>query len=378
MTKQDGTKFDVIVIGGGQAGLSVGYHLSRRGLRFLILDGQARIGDAWRKRWDSLRLFSPARHDGLDGMPFPAPPTSCPTKDQMADYLEAYAAHFELPVLTGVTVNRLSRRGEHFVVQAGARRFEAAQVVVAMSDYQRPRIPEFARELDPSIVQLHSADYKNPAQLREGGVLLVGAGNSGAELAMELAPRHRVWISGRHPGHVPFRFDTFLAKHLLIRLLFRLVFHRLLSMKTPLGRKARSRGHTAGVPLIRQRPKQLAAAGVTRTARTIGVRDGRPLLDDGRTLDVTNLIWCTGFRGSFPWIDLPIFDEKGRPRHDSGVVSEVPGLYFVGLHFLYALSSSMIHGVGRDAARISDAVAARAVPVRAGETQTAGQAAAVG
>jgi len=373
MTKQDGSRFDVIVIGGGQAGLSVGYHLSRRGVRFVILDAQARIGDVWRKRWDSLRLFSPARHDGLDGMPFPAPATSCPTKDEMADYLEAYAAHFELPVLTGVTVNRLSRVGEHFVIEAGTRRFAAAQVVVAMSDYQRPHIPEFARELDPSIVQLHSGAYKNPAQLREGGVLLVGAGNSGAELAMELAPRHRVWMSGRHPGHVPFRFDSFLAKHLLIRLVFRLVFHRLLSMKTPIGRKARARGHVAGVPLIRQRPKQLAAAGVTRADRTIGVRDGRPLLDDGRTLDVTNVIWCTGFRGSFPWIDLPIFDEKGSPRHDAGVVTEVPGLYFVGLHFLYALSSSMIHGVGRDAARISDAVAARAVPVAAARAQTPAQ-----
>ena len=371
MTKQDGSKLDVIVIGGGQAGLSVGYHLARRGLRFVILDGHARIGDAWRKRWDSLRLFSPARHDGLDGMPFPAPPTSCPTKDEMADYLEAYAAHFELPVLTGVTVTRLARAGAGFVIEAGERRFEAAQVVVAMSDYQRPHIPEFARQLDPGIVQLHSGDYKNPEQLRAGGVLLVGAGNSGAEIAMELAPRHRVWMSGRHPGSVPFRFDSFLAKHLFIRLLFRLVFHRLLSAKTPIGRKARAQGHTKGVPLIRQRPKQLAAAGVTRTmARTIGVRDGRPLLDDGNTLDVTNVIWCTGFRGSFPWIDLPIFDDKGTPRHESGVVTEVPGLYFVGLQFLYALSSSMIHGVGRDADRISAAVAARAVPVRAVGSQT--------
>jgi len=363
MTKQDDTTFDVIVIGGGQAGLSVGYHLARRGLRFVILDGHARIGDAWRKRWDSLRLFSPARHDGLDGMPFPAPPTSCPTKDEMADYLEAYAARFELPVLTGVTVSRLSRVGARFVIEAGARR-------VAMSDYQRPHVPEFARQLDPGIVQLHSGHYKNPAQLRDGAVLLVGAGNSGAEIAMELASRHRVWMSGRHPGHVPFRFDSFLAKHLLIRMLFRLVFHRLLSVKTPIGRKARGKGHTMGVPLIRQRPKQLSAAGVTPAARTIGVRDGRPLLEDGRTLDVANVIWCTGFRGSFPWIDLPIFDEKGSPRHESGVVPEVPGLYFVGLHFLYALSSSMIHGVGRDADRISEAVAARAVPNRSASART--------
>jgi putative flavoprotein involved in K+ transport len=219
-------------------------------------------------------------------------------------------------------------------------------------------------------VQLHAADYKNPSQLREGGVLLVGAGNSGAEIAMELAPRRRVWMSGRHPGHVPFKFDGLLAKLILVRVVFRLVFHRLLTVKTPMGRRARSKGHTVGVPLIRQKPKQLTAAGVARTARTIGVRDGRPLLDDGRTLDVTNVIWCTGFRGSFSWIDLPIFDEAGGPRHSSGVVAEVPGLYFVGLHFLYALSSSMIHGVGRDAARVSDAVAARAVRVRSGDTRT--------
>src|SRR4051812_4815258 len=187
MTKQGGTSFDVIVIGGGQAGLSVGYHLARRGLRFLILDAQTRIGDVWRKRWDSLRLFSPARFDGLDGMPFPASPSSFPTKDQMADYLETYAARFELPVLTGVTVTRLGRIGERFVIEAGQRRFEAEQVVVAMSDYQRGNIPAFARQLDPTIVQLHAADYRNPAQLREGGVLLVGAGNSGAEIAIELA-----------------------------------------------------------------------------------------------------------------------------------------------------------------------------------------------
>jgi putative flavoprotein involved in K+ transport len=361
--KTDGTTFDVIVIGGGQAGLSVGHHLARRGLRFVILDAHARIGDAWRRRWDSLHLFSPARFDGLDGMPFPAPPSSFPTKDEMADYLEAYAARFELPVLTGVKVDRLSRVGERFVVEAGTRRFEAAQVVVAMADYQRGRVPAFARELDPSIVQLHSLDYKGPAQLREGGVLLVGAGNSGAELAMELAAGHRVWMSGRHPGHVPFNMDGLLAKLIIVRLLFRVLFHRILTVKTPMGRKARARGRS-GTPLIRQKPEQLAAAGVTRAPRTVGARDGRPLLDDGRTLDVTNVIWCTGFHGGFSWIDLPIFDDAGHPRHESGVATEVPGLYFVGLHFLHSFSSSMVHGVGRDAARISDAVAARAVPVR--------------
>ena len=231
-------RFEVVVVGGGQAGLSVGYHLARRGLRFVILDAHARIGDAWRTRWDSLRLFTPARFDGLAGMPFPAPAHAFPTKDAMADYLEAYAARFALPVRTGVAVDRLSRSGGRFVLAAGARRFEAEQVVVAMSDWQRPRLPPFAPELDPGIVQLHSSAYRNPAQLRAGGVLVVGAGNSGAEIALDVAPAHRTWLSGRATGHLPFRIDGPVAR-LLLRPLFRGVFHRLLTVDTPVGRRAR-------------------------------------------------------------------------------------------------------------------------------------------
>src|SRR5579884_417399 len=175
-------RIQTIVIGGGQAGLSVGYHLARRGLPFVILDANERIGDSWRKRWDSLRLFTPARYDGLAGMPFPAPAFTFVTKDEMADYLEAYAARFALPVRTGVRVDRLSRHGDRFDVTAGGLRFEAENVVVAMSNYQQPRVPPFAHELDPGISQLHSSEYRNPSQLRDGSVLIVGAGNSGAEI----------------------------------------------------------------------------------------------------------------------------------------------------------------------------------------------------
>ena len=161
-SQREPERVQTIVIGGGQAGLSVGYHLAQRGLPFVILDAHARIGDAWRQRWDSLRLFSPARFNGLAGMPFPAPAHSFPTKDEMADYLEAYAARFELPVRTGVKVDRLSKRGERFEVAAGERRFEAENVVVAMASYQRPRVPAFAGELGPGVVQLHSSAYRNP------------------------------------------------------------------------------------------------------------------------------------------------------------------------------------------------------------------------
>ncbi|HEX2326213.1 MAG TPA: NAD(P)-binding domain-containing protein, partial [Chloroflexota bacterium] len=355
-------RVQTIVIGGGQAGLSVGYHLAQRGLPFVILDAHARIGDAWRQRWDSLRLFSPARFNGLAGMPFPAPAHSFPTKDEMADYLEAYAARFELPVRTGVRVDRLSKRGERFEVAAGERRFEAENVVVAMASYQRPRVPAFAGELGPGVVQLHSSAYRNPTQLRDGGALVVGAGNSGAEVALDLAPGRPTWLSGRDTGHLPFRVEGAVGR-VVIRPLFRIVFHRLLTVDTPLGRKVRPKLISHAMPLIRIKPKDLSAAGIERVPRMVGVRGGLPLLEDGRVLDVANVIWCTGYQPGFSWIDLPVLGEH-EPLHERGIVAGAPGLYFVGLAFLYAASSSQIHGVERDAGRIVETIAARSRATR--------------
>ena len=188
-----------VVVGAGQAGLSVGYFLARQGLPFVILDSNERIGDSWRNRWDSLRLFTPARYDGLAGMPFPAPAHSFPTKNEMADYLEAYARRFDLPVRTGVRVDGLSRQGGQYVVTAGERRFTAEHVVVAMASYQFPRIPPFADELDPATFQLHSRDYRSPDQLRDGKVLIVGAGNSGSRSRSKL----RAVIARGCPGGTP-------------------------------------------------------------------------------------------------------------------------------------------------------------------------------
>lgn len=353
-------RIQTVVIGAGQAGLSVGYHLARRGAPFVILEANQRIGDTWRKRWDSLHLFTPARFDGLAGMPFPAPAHSFPTKDEMADYLEAYAARFRLPVRTGVKVDRVTRQGGRFLVTAGDLSVEADHVVVAMATYQVARLPAFARELDPGIVQLHSSEYRNPGQLRQGGVLVVGAGNSGAEIALELARRgYPTWLSGRDVGHIPLRIDGLPYRLLLGRLVLRGLFHRVLTMDTPIGRRLAPKLVARGAPLIRVKPEQLAAAGVERVRRTTGARDGRPVLEDGRVLDVANVVWCTGFHPGFSWIDMPAFDERGVPEHQRGVVAKEPGLGFVGLHFLYAMSSGMIHGVGRDAAHVAEAIAGR-------------------
>lgn len=352
--------YHTIVIGAGQAGLSVGYFLKQQGRRFIILDANERVGDSWRGRWDSLRLFTPARYDGLVGMPFPGPGHYFPTKDEMGDYLEAYVEHFELPVRTGTRVDRLWRQEESYVVESGDLRFEAPNVVVAMANYQEAKVPSFAGELDPGIVQLHSIDYRNPSQLQDGGLLIAGAGNSGSEIAMELAGRHETWMSGRDTGHLPFRIDSTLAHLLWIRLVLRVLFHRVLTVHTPVGRKVRSKMMHRGGPLIRVMPEDLTAAGVRRVSKTVGVRDGQPVLEDGRVLDVANVIWCTGFKPGFSWIDLPIHGEHG-PVHERGVVPGVPGLYFVGLHFLTGMSSTMIHGVERDARYITEKIDARSI-----------------
>jgi putative flavoprotein involved in K+ transport len=241
----DAERIGTIVVGGGQAGLSVGYHLARQGLSFVILDANERIGDSWRKRWDSLRLFTPARFNGLDGMPFPGPAHSFSTKDEVADYLEGYAAHFNLPVRTGVHVRCLSRNGVRFLLDAGLRQFEADNVVVAMGSYQLPRLPVFAASLDRNIIQLHSGDYRNVSQLREGRVLVVGVGNSGAEIALDVAASRPTWLAGRESGRVPFRHGGALARHIFLPLMFRVIGHRLLTVYDLATRAADEGRHVA-------------------------------------------------------------------------------------------------------------------------------------
>lgn len=343
--------FETLVIGGGQAGLSVGYHLQKRGRPFLILDAGEHVGDAWRQRWDSLLLFTPAHLCGLDGMRFPGRGGAFPTKDEMADYLQAYASRFDLPVRNGVRVERLAREGERFVVEAGDTRFEADNVVVAMSSNQVPRVPTIAADMDPGIVQLTGMDYRNPGQLQDGGVLVVGVGNSGADIALEIARTHPTWLAGKESGHIPFRIESAVARHVLVRIV-RFLQHNVLSVRTPVGRKLRPKMMTTAVPLVRVKPKDLLDAGIKRVPRIAAVRDGLPVTEDGQLIDVRNVVWCTGYRPGFSWVDLPVIGDHQEPRHQAGVVPGHPGLYFVGLHFLFSLTSEQVNGVGRDARRI--------------------------
>jgi putative flavoprotein involved in K+ transport len=348
-------RLDTVVIGGGQAGLATGYHLTRHHTDFVILDAGQRVGAAWRDRWDSLRLFTPARFNHLPGMPFPAPGGYFPTKDEMADYLEAYAARFDLPVELGVRVDELGRDGNGYLITAGHRSLEARHVVVATGAATTPRVPAFAEQLDPAIVQLHSVDYRNPGQLRDGAVLVVGAGNSGAEIALELARTHRIWLAGRDTGRIPITLGGPVFE----------AMNRLLTVDTRLGRRFAAQGAGRGTPLVRVRPQDLTDAGVQRTPRVSGVRGGRPVLDDGRVLEVDNVVWCTGFARDHRWIRLPVFGPGGDPVHHRGVVDAAPGLYFVGLPLQYSLASSLVGGVGADAQHLVEQITARQVAARA-------------
>lgn len=345
------TDVETVVIGAGQAGLSTGYHLARRGRTFVILDAHQRVGDNWRSHWDSLRLFTPARAASLPGLTFPADATHYPTKDEMADFLEAYRARFELPVRSGVRVRRLSKEGSRYLVMCtDGSSYVCDNVVVATGTFGRtPNVPEFAGELDPGIRQLHSSDYKRPSQLRPGPVLVVGAAHSGGDIAYEAGSAgHPVILSGRIHGEVPFRLDKRPAK-LGFPLIYFFATH-VLTLRTPIGRRIRPENRAHGGPLIRVKRADLAHVGVEMTpARTVAAKDGLPVLAPDRSVEVTNVVWCTGFRQDFSWIDLPITGPDGWPLERRGVVDSAPGLYFVGLAFQYAFSSNLVGGVGRDA-----------------------------
>jgi putative flavoprotein involved in K+ transport len=347
-------RFDTVVIGAGQAGLAVGHHLAARDMDFAILSKEARVGDNWRKRWDSLRLFTPARYSGLPGMPFPASPSHLADKDEVGDYLERYAERFDLPVRLHAPVQSLSSDGEQFSigVQGSETRLEASNVVVATGPFQRPHIPAVASRLSTSIVQLHSSAYQNPLALPDGPVLVVGAGNSGAQIALELARHRKVWLAGRNTGHLP--------RHVLGRDVFDWIWPVLTraTTDTRLGRRLRRKATTGGDALIGIPERELAAAGIRRVGRLEAERGGLPVCD-GKVLEPCVIVWCTGFAPDYSWIELPIFDGTGSPRHERGVVSEAPGLFFVGLRFQHRMASSLIGGVGADAADIAERVAHR-------------------
>ncbi|MEV4901946.1 FAD-dependent oxidoreductase [Citricoccus sp. NPDC055426] len=363
--------YDAVIIGAGQAGLSTAYHLQRRGLDCVVLEAAHRVGDHWRHQYDSLRLFTANKFNRLPGYGFPGEPWGYSSKDEVAEALQDYARRHEIQVQLDSPVVRLTRTSEGFRTETGptpeaTESYLSRTVVLATGPFgQRPALPDCAGDLDPSILQLHSSQYRRPGQLRPGPVLVVGGGHSGCDIALEIAAAgHPTTLSGRDLGQIPVRFSSPLI-HLIMPLVMiqhAYVFRR----NTPMGRRKRPEVLHHGAPRLRVQAQDLDGAGVVRTeARVTGTRDGQPLLADGTAVPATNVIWATGFRHDYSWLQLPALDAEGWPREYRGVAQDVPGLYFCGLAFQTSMSSMNFYGVGQDADYVAGRIAAEQSASRA-------------
>jgi len=337
---------EVIVVGGGQAGLVASYYLAQAEVPHLILDAERRTGDAWRRRWDSLVLFTVARYSALPGLRFPGDPEHFPGKDEVADYLEDYARTFELPVRLDNHVTSLERSNGGYRLHSDSGAYEAAQVIVSTGAYQEPYIPPLAQNLDVDVVQLHSAGYRNPDQISGADVLVVGAANSGAGIAADLADGHRVRLSrGGTLRHLPRRI---LGKSL------HWYGDHLGMIAAPVDswRGRTQRNDFVVGPSLRQlsRRHRIELVGRAVDAGGQAVR-----VEEGREIEVGAVVWATGYRSDYTWIGVPVFDERGAPRHRRGV-TDSPGLYFLGMPNQYSRGSSLIYWVKDDAANIVEQI----------------------
>ncbi len=336
-------RYDVAVIGAGQAGLAIGHFLAEQGKRFVIVEGADSVGSAWRNRWDSLVLFTPRSYDALPGLAFPGDPDGYPTRDEVISYLERYAEHFQLPIALSSPVRSLTTEDGTFILEAGEKRILADQVVVATGPFQKPSTPVLGGSLSGDVFQTHSTGYRRPADVPEGRVHVVGGGNTGFQIAKELAASREVHLAiGSRQKPLPQR--------LLRRDLFWwLTTLGLLSktVESRLGRRLRSRD-----TLIGSSPRDAKRHGVHVRPRAVRT-EGRTIgFADGSELEFDAVIWATGYRPDHSWIGLPVTDDDGRVRHRRGV-TEVPGLYFLGLSWQHTRGSALLGFVADDAAFIA-------------------------
>ena len=299
-------------------------------------------------------------------MTFHGEPLHMPDKDEVADYLQRYAERFELSVRPRTRIDRLERRGDRFLLTAGRVAFQANNVIVATGPFQRPKIPDLAARLPRAVHQLHSSEYTNPFDLPSGPALVVGVGNSGAQIALELAKSRTVWLAGRESGH--------LRRRILGRDLYQWIWPLMtkFTANTWIGRKLKKARRRTD-PLIGIEPSSLRAAGIERVGKVTDVRDGLPYCD-GVAVDPTVVVWCTGFTADYRWIDLPILGDDGYPRHERGVTVNVPGLYFLGLRFQHRMTSALVGGVGADAEYVVDHLVSRELSWPASGTSSRGTA----
>jgi putative flavoprotein involved in K+ transport len=346
-TVESDSSFEVVVIGAGQAGLAMGYFLARQRRRFAIVESAGSIGAAWRTRWESLTLFTPRRYSGLPGLAFSGDPEGYPNRDEVIEYLEEYVQTFELPIELNSRVKRLTSAVGRFLLEVDGRTINADQVVVATGPFQTPFIPEFASGLAPGVFQVHSTGYQRPSDVPEGRVLVVGGGNTGFQIAKELSATHKVYLSvGSRQTPLPQRI---LGRDLFWWLTKMGVLKK--TVDSRLGRKLRDRD-----TLIGSSPRELERRyRVELKPRVVDASGRTPRFEDGSELEVDAVIWATGYRPDYSWIDGPVFDEHGRLKHRRGITN-VPGLYFLGLTWQHTRGSALIGWVKDDAEFIAEQI----------------------
>ncbi len=346
----------ILIIGAGQAGLSTAYHLQQQGIACTLIDAHARVGDGWRARWDSLRLFSPARYSSLPGWAMPAEPMHLASKDEVADYLEHYAERYAFEMRLGTRVEAIVRVPDGFELtlwEAGiVSTVRAQRVIIAAGTFATPFVPKVQGETDENLFQIHVARYRNSAQLPDGHVLVVGTGASGTQIATELAATRKVYLSGPETKHLPRRFlgkDIYWWLYATGAMAIR--------RESWLGQKMLGNG--GADLLIGKSLRQIVQeTGLNRRGMLTGFENGKPQFDDGQGAeDVTSIVWATGYRNDYSWLQLPICDAQGVPRQVRGVAIDVAGLYFVGLRFMHRADSSNMGGVSRDAEYIAEEIA---------------------
>ncbi len=342
--------YDVLVIGAGQAGLTVGYYLRQAGLRFLIVDGAEQVGSAWAERWESLVLFTPRRLNAMPGLPFDGDPDREPTRDEVIDYLGRYATALDLPVELNTPVTALDRRQGRFAAESPAGTIHANQVIVATGPFQKPRIPEFAASVAPDVHQTHSTGYRRPSDVPPGRVVVIGGGNTGYQIAEELAAGHQVALAvGSRQTPLP------------QRLLGRQIFWWLTKLgvlsatvESRIGKRLSTRD-----TLIGSSPRKAKRLGIEFKPRAVAASGRTVRFADGTESDADAIIWATGYQPDYAWIKVPVADAGGRIRHRRGVTDRA-GLYFLGLTWQHTRGSGLLGLVAADARYISEQVTVRA------------------
>jgi putative flavoprotein involved in K+ transport len=362
-TREREQRYDVVVIGAGQAGLAIGHFLVHQGRRFVLLESADSVGAAWRTRWESLRLFTPRRYCALPGLAFPGDPDGYPSRDEVIAYLAQYAAAFDLPVEANSAVRSLSLADRRFVIELDDRRLMGDQVVVATGPFQAPGVPGFAGELSPELFQTHSTGYMRPTEVPDGTILVVGGGNTGYQIAQELSATHRVLLAiGSRQKPLP---QKLLGRDLFWWLTKTGLIHK--TVESRLGRRLRGRD-----TLIGSSPRRLTRHyGVEVKPRVISAADRTISFADGSQVDFDGVIWATGYRPDHSWIDLPVFDTTGGAVHRRGV-TDVPGLYFLGLSWQHTRGSALLGWVKDDAEFIATQIAETASTGRVGHESDQG------